>query len=162
MFLAGVRLGAIVVPVNFRLVADEVAYALAGSGAVALVTEPRWRSWRPRPRAGARRPCGPGDRRRDAGHDSEDYDVGSWHAAAPEPLDVVVDEEVAGLHHVHLRHDRAAQGRGAHPPEPADATCFSRGRRHQRLARPARPGRLLRRTAVPHRRRWRDLLSPTC
>ena len=36
-YLAGVRLGAIVVPVNFRLVADEVAYVLADSGAVALV-----------------------------------------------------------------------------------------------------------------------------
>ena len=30
-YLAGVRLGAIVVPVNFRLVADEVAYVLADS-----------------------------------------------------------------------------------------------------------------------------------
>ena len=38
-FLAGVRLGAIVVPVNFRLVADEVAYVLADSGAVALVVD---------------------------------------------------------------------------------------------------------------------------
>src|SRR3954465_12609574 len=36
-YLAGLRLGAIVVPVNFRLVADEVAYVLADSGAVALV-----------------------------------------------------------------------------------------------------------------------------
>src|SRR4028119_961641 len=34
-YLAGVRLGAIVVPVNFRLVADEVAYVLADSGATA-------------------------------------------------------------------------------------------------------------------------------
>jgi fatty-acyl-CoA synthase/long-chain acyl-CoA synthetase len=38
-YLAGVRLGAIVVPVNFRLVADEVAYVLADSGAVALVVD---------------------------------------------------------------------------------------------------------------------------
>src|SRR3954465_5605032 len=36
-YLAGVRLGAIVVPVNFRLVADEIAYVLTDSGAVALV-----------------------------------------------------------------------------------------------------------------------------
>src|SRR4029453_11848597 len=39
-YLAGVRLGAIVVPVNFRLVADEVAYVLTDSGAVALVVDP--------------------------------------------------------------------------------------------------------------------------
>src|SRR4051812_15242741 len=38
-YLAGVRLGAIVVPVNFRLVADEVAYALADSGATALIVD---------------------------------------------------------------------------------------------------------------------------
>jgi fatty-acyl-CoA synthase/long-chain acyl-CoA synthetase len=38
-FVAGVRLGAIVVPVNFRLVADEVAYLLADSGAKALVVD---------------------------------------------------------------------------------------------------------------------------
>ena len=38
-YLAGVRLGAIVVPVNFRLVADEVAYVLSDSGAVALVVD---------------------------------------------------------------------------------------------------------------------------
>src|SRR3954453_9529693 len=38
-YLAGVRLGAIVVPVNFRLVADEVAYVLADSGATTLVVD---------------------------------------------------------------------------------------------------------------------------
>ncbi len=38
-YLAGVRLGAIVVPVNFRLVADEVGYVLTDSGAVALVVD---------------------------------------------------------------------------------------------------------------------------
>src|SRR3954447_2694043 len=38
-YLAGVRLGAIVVPVNFRLVADEVAYVLAHRGATALVVD---------------------------------------------------------------------------------------------------------------------------
>src|SRR6478752_5994889 len=38
-YLAGVRLGAIVVPVNFRLVPDEVAYVLNDSGTVALVTD---------------------------------------------------------------------------------------------------------------------------
>jgi fatty-acyl-CoA synthase/long-chain acyl-CoA synthetase len=39
-FLAAARLGAIAVPVNFRLVADEVGYALADSGAAALVVDP--------------------------------------------------------------------------------------------------------------------------
>src|SRR3954454_10036981 len=38
-YLAGVALGAIVVPVNFRLVADEVAYVLADSGATALIVD---------------------------------------------------------------------------------------------------------------------------
>ncbi|PRY51147.1 fatty-acyl-CoA synthase/long-chain acyl-CoA synthetase [Geodermatophilus tzadiensis] len=38
-YLAGVRLGAVVVPVNFRLVADEVAYVLTDSGATALVVD---------------------------------------------------------------------------------------------------------------------------
>src|ERR687893_1973112 len=38
-YLAGVRLGAVVVPVNFRLVAGEVAYVLSDSGAVALVVD---------------------------------------------------------------------------------------------------------------------------
>jgi acyl-CoA synthetase (AMP-forming)/AMP-acid ligase II len=39
-FLAAARLGAIAVPVNFRLVADEVGYALSDSGATALVVDP--------------------------------------------------------------------------------------------------------------------------
>src|SRR3954462_14752495 len=38
-YLAGVRLGAIVVPVNFRLVADEVAFVLQDSGAKVLVVD---------------------------------------------------------------------------------------------------------------------------
>jgi fatty-acyl-CoA synthase len=36
-YLAGVRLGAVVVPISFRFVADEVAYVLADSGATALI-----------------------------------------------------------------------------------------------------------------------------
>ncbi|WP_138759466.1 long-chain-fatty-acid--CoA ligase [Modestobacter altitudinis] len=39
-FLAAARLGAIAVPLNFRLVADEVGYALSDSGAAALVVDP--------------------------------------------------------------------------------------------------------------------------
>src|SRR5205085_3681206 len=38
-YLASVRLGAICVPINFRLVADEVAYIAQNSGAVALVVD---------------------------------------------------------------------------------------------------------------------------
>ena len=38
-YLASVRLGAICVPVNFRLVAAEVAYLLADSGASAVITD---------------------------------------------------------------------------------------------------------------------------
>jgi fatty-acyl-CoA synthase len=36
-YLAGARLGAVVVPVSFRLVADEVAYILADSGSTVLI-----------------------------------------------------------------------------------------------------------------------------
>ncbi len=38
-WLATLRLGAVVVPVNFRLAADEVAYVLADSGSVAVVVD---------------------------------------------------------------------------------------------------------------------------
>src|SRR3954462_3137953 len=38
-YLASSRLGAICVPINFRLVADEVAYIAQDSGAVALVVD---------------------------------------------------------------------------------------------------------------------------
>ncbi|MFI8992657.1 long-chain-fatty-acid--CoA ligase [Streptomyces sp. NPDC053542] len=40
-YLAAVRLGAIAVPVNFRLVAAEIAYILADSGATVLVSDER-------------------------------------------------------------------------------------------------------------------------
>ena len=39
IWLATLRVGAIVVPVNFRLVADEIAYVLADSGSVAVVVD---------------------------------------------------------------------------------------------------------------------------
>jgi len=38
-WLATLRLGAVAVPVNFRLVADEIAYVLADSGSVAVVVD---------------------------------------------------------------------------------------------------------------------------
>ena len=84
-YLAGVRLGAIVVPVNFRLVADEVAYVLQDSGAVALVVDT--------PLAEVARKA-----REQApdvatvlviGGDFEE----ALAAAGSEPLDVVVDED---------------------------------------------------------------------
>ena len=38
-WVAALRLGAIAVPVNFRLVADEIAYVLADSGATAVISD---------------------------------------------------------------------------------------------------------------------------
>jgi fatty-acyl-CoA synthase len=91
-YLAGVRLGAIVVPVNFRLVADEVAYVLTDSGATALVVDSALAevAAKAREQAPAMRtvlviggsPAGPG---------SEDFEE-AIAAAGAEPLDVVVDE----------------------------------------------------------------------
>ena len=115
------RLGAIVVPVNFRLVADEVAYVLADSGAAALVVDAR---------AGRRRGEGtraaPGcrrslvDRRRTPRPRRESYED-ALAAAATDAAGHRRRRGRARLHHVHLRHDGPAQGRGAHPPQPADA-----------------------------------------
>ncbi|WP_209308942.1 long-chain-fatty-acid--CoA ligase [Blastococcus sp. CT_GayMR16] len=92
-FLAGVRLGAIVVPVNFRLVADEVAYVLADSGAVAVVTDPAMA-----PLMAKAREQAPGVTTAlvigggNAGPGSEDYEA-AISAADAGPLDVVVDED---------------------------------------------------------------------
>jgi fatty-acyl-CoA synthase len=92
-YLAGVRLGAIVVPVNFRLVADEVAYVLTDSGATALVVDTALAELAAKAReqapdvatvlviGGAN--AGPG---------SEDFET-ALAAAGAEPLDVVVDED---------------------------------------------------------------------
>ena len=55
----------------------------------------------------------------------------------------------AGLPHVHLGDHRPAQGRGAHPPQPAHARV--QPDHHPRLG-PRRPGQRPRRAAVPHRR----------
>src|SRR3954454_11688556 len=84
-YLAGVRLGAIVVPVNFRLVADEVAYVLADSGATALVVDA--------PLAGV------AAKARERAPDvatvlviGEEFEA-ALAAAGDGPLDVVVDED---------------------------------------------------------------------
>ncbi|HET6391943.1 MAG TPA: long-chain-fatty-acid--CoA ligase [Blastococcus sp.] len=92
-YLAGVRLGAIVVPVNFRLVADEVAYALTDSGASALVVDDALAEVGAKAREQAPAvtivlviggaSAGPG---------SEDFET-ALAAAGTEPLDVVVDED---------------------------------------------------------------------
>ncbi len=84
-YLAGVRLGAIVVPVNFRLVADEVAYVLTDSGAVALVVD------------AAMAEVGATARERAPSVTTTlviggDYEE-ALAAAGDEPLDVAVDED---------------------------------------------------------------------
>jgi fatty-acyl-CoA synthase len=84
-YLAGVRLGAIVVPVNFRLVADEVAYVLTDSGASVLVVD------------SALAELGAKAREHAPGVTSvlqvgEEYEA-ALAAAGNEPLDVVVDED---------------------------------------------------------------------
>jgi fatty-acyl-CoA synthase len=91
-YLAGVRLGAIVVPVNFRMLSAEVGYALADSGAVALIVDADLASVaaEARPHAPGTRtvlvigdePCGPG---------SEPFE-GAVAAASAEPLDTEIDQ----------------------------------------------------------------------
>src|SRR5215213_5699087 len=88
-YLAGVRLGAIVVPVNFRLVADEVAYVLGDSGAVALVVDSALAEVAAKARAKV-----PGVRAVPTiGGDYEE----ALAAAGTEPLDVEVDEGAAAF-----------------------------------------------------------------
>jgi len=92
-YLAGVRLGAIVVPVNFRLVADEVAYVLTDSGASALVVDAPLAEVASKAREQA-----PGVATvlviggASAGPGSEDFED-ALAAASPEPPAVVVDED---------------------------------------------------------------------
>ncbi|MGR6967837.1 long-chain-fatty-acid--CoA ligase [Geodermatophilus sp. URMC 61] len=88
-YLAGVRLGAIVVPVNFRLVADEVAYVLSDSGAVALVVDTALAEVAAKAREQA-----PGVHTvLTIGGDYEE----ALAAAGTEPLDVEVDEGAAAF-----------------------------------------------------------------
>jgi fatty-acyl-CoA synthase/long-chain acyl-CoA synthetase len=93
VYLAGVRMGAVVVPVNFRLVADEVAYALTDSGARALVVDPAMAGVAAQARERAPDVAvvlGIGGAV--AGPGSEDYET-ALAAAGAEPLDVDVDED---------------------------------------------------------------------
>ena len=91
-YLAGVRLGAIVVPVNFRLVPDEVAYVLTDSGSTALVVDSALADVAAKAREQA---AGVGTvlviGGANAGPGSEDFEE-ALAAAGTEPLDVVVDE----------------------------------------------------------------------
>jgi fatty-acyl-CoA synthase len=84
-YLAGVRSGAIVVPVNFRLVADEVAYLLDDSGATALLVDAALAE------LGAKA-CEQAPSVATVLQIGEDYEA-ALAAASDEPLDVVVDED---------------------------------------------------------------------
>ena len=84
-YLAGVRLGAIVVPVNFRLVADEIAYVLADSGATALVVDRSLAEV-----AAAARARVPGVTT--VLQIGEEYEA-ALAAASPEPVGLAVDEQ---------------------------------------------------------------------
>src|SRR5919199_5111793 len=87
--LAAVRLGAIAVPVNFRLVADEGGYALSDSGAAALVVDPALADTAAKARADA-----PGLHTvLTIGPEYED----ALTAASPEPVEHPVDEEDPAL-----------------------------------------------------------------
>ncbi|MPQ98440.1 long-chain-fatty-acid--CoA ligase [Modestobacter sp. I12A-02628] len=88
-YLAGVRLGAIVVPVNFRLVADEVAYVLDDSGAVALVVDATTAEVAATARAQA-----PGVQ--SVLQIGPEYEA-ALAAAPTDPLDVAVDESAAAF-----------------------------------------------------------------
>jgi fatty-acyl-CoA synthase/long-chain acyl-CoA synthetase len=92
-YLAGVRLGAIVVPVNFRLVADEVAYVLADRGATALIVDDPLAEVAAKAREqvpDVRTVLVIGEAA--AGPGSESYEA-AVSAASAEPLDVVVDAQ---------------------------------------------------------------------
>lgn len=96
-FFACARIGAIVVPINFRLVADEVAYLLADSGAVLVVVDAALatlvREAR-RQRTAVRHCVAVGGN--DGAVDAEDFDqiVGDASAAA---VECVVDEHSPAL-----------------------------------------------------------------
>ncbi|WP_205730184.1 long-chain-fatty-acid--CoA ligase [Blastococcus sp. TF02-8] len=96
-YLAGVRLGAVVVPVNFRLVADEVAYALSDSGAVALVVDTALapvaeKALERAPEVRSVLVIGPGT----VGAASESYEE-ALAAAGADPLGIEVDEDAAAF-----------------------------------------------------------------
>ena len=160
---ATARVGVVLVPVNFMLGADEIAFILDHSGRPAFVVEdalvrggrPGARAPRPRDRcaAGSGRSA---PRRRTAG-----TDVGDWFAQRRRARRTCRRRRRPGADDVHLRHRVAAQGRAADEPG-ADVAVrlLRRRRRHERRRRraahaaalPLRPARLLpRRRRLPRR-----------
>ena len=94
-FLAICRLGAVVVPVNFRLTVDEVAHVAGDSGAVAMVVDDGLAAL-----AGQLRARTPdlvclvtGGAAAEAGPGAEDYEA-AVAAASSEPLSIDVPEDV--------------------------------------------------------------------
>ena len=151
MFAAN-AIGAIVVPVNFRLAPDEIAYILTDSGASLLVVEEATAA----AAASARAACA-----------HEIGFVSTGHAEGADPYFPASGGPVRGPgaargrrargqprpDHVHLRHHRAPQGRGADPPEPHVPVAHA----HPGLAAVRRRGgEPVRVAAVPHRLHRRD------
>ena len=148
-FLAANKLGAIAVPVNFRMTPPEIAF-LVGDCEAKVVDHRVGAGQRWRPRSATSTPtlatvivAGGATDEGVLGYD--DLLAEEGEPAAP----VDIPERLARADHVHLGHDRAAQGRGAHahqPRRPGDDVPV-----HQRR-RPQQRRRVHRRPAVPHRR----------
>ena len=135
-YFACARIGAICVPLNFRLVADEVAYQLADSGAAARARGRPVRAAPPPARESTAWSSGRPTRRR----------CGRSRPSASRPA---VDRELARGHHVHLRHHGQPQGRGAHARQPAGRTVSKLIHIGHRSGRQVLADR---HAAVPHRR----------
>ena len=113
-YLAGCRLGAIVVPVNFRLVSDEVVYIVEDSGAKALSCLVS----------------------------GGDVEAAEGRRPGVRP----------GVHHVHLRYHRAAEGRRPLPLQPGHEHLQHDGDYDHRWGG---RGVAVRAPSVPHRRTQR-------
>ena len=129
---ATARIGVVLVPVNFMLGADEIAFILDHSGAKAFVVEDALVPTADRAlqaiRAGRSQrsvSCGwPAVRRRTAGQICR---TGSTRDGAPP--EVLVERRRPDPDDVHLRHRVPAQGRAALEPVAAVAVRHLRGRR---------------------------------
>ena len=133
-YIAVLRAGAICVPVNFRLAAQEVAYALVDSGAVVAVADTATADLMAAARDGA-----PAVRRTiTIGGDLEDV----LAAADPTYRELAVPDDAPAFIMYTSGTTGRAQGRGADPPEPA--TC-TRSQSTMHLGWPRRTGSALRR-----------------
>lgn len=95
VYFAATRLNAICVPVNFRLVADEISYLLADSGASAVVVQSRLAGVMAKAReqvAGPRLCLCFGGVPHEAGPDAEDYEQ-ALQNASPEFEDFRIDRD---------------------------------------------------------------------